>query len=110
MAREQKMPSLPNASAPAEVNPDVSEHDEMIVPPTPPPPKAMPKPIEVMAIRPGFYAPHRKNPGDIFTVPSFKKLGSWMKCTDPKIEREHQANQTKLRRAANSQEDNTADD
>jgi len=43
-------------------------------------------PIEVVALRKGFYAQVRRNQGDKFKVEKFEDLGSWMKCTDPKME------------------------
>lgn len=47
--------------------------------------------IEVMALRAGFFKNARKNEGDKFTVPSMSKVGTWMKCVDPILEKEHQA-------------------
>ncbi len=78
-----EMPQLPASS-------EQSEGEEQDAAVESPSTKTV-KEIKVVAVRAGFFAPHRKNEGDEFTVPSFKQLGSWMKCLDPKIEREHQA-------------------
>jgi hypothetical protein len=53
--------------------------------------KPMPVGIEVVAIRPGFFKNRRMNVGEIFTVKSMEKVGAWMKCTDPELEKQHQA-------------------
>ena len=45
------------------------------------------KGIEVVATRAGFYNQHRKEKDDKFIVSKFKKLGEWMKCVDPVIEK-----------------------
>lgn len=91
-----EMPKLPTPS-------EQSEGEEQDVADENPSTKTL-KDIKVVALRAGFFAPHRKNENDEFTVPSFKQLGSWMKCLDPKIEREHQAalkaKRTKVNKAA----------
>lgn len=46
--------------------------------------------IKVVALRAGFWNQMRKVEGDEFEVPSMEKLGSWMKCMDPKVEMLHQ--------------------
>ncbi len=79
------MPAPP--SAPAEG--DGESEAQMPKPPIAPPSRS--KPIEVVAIANGFCDQHRKKEGDKFTVPSMKHLGSWMKCIDPKLQREHEA-------------------
>lgn len=48
------------------------------------------QPIEVVALRAGFYDLTRRSEGDVFTVNSMEELGSWMKCTDKEIEKVHQ--------------------
>jgi len=48
--------------------------------------------IEVKALRNGFYNLHRLRENDVFTVKSFEDLGEWMKCLDPDLEKQHQAN------------------
>lgn len=55
---------------------------------SPAPKKA--KAVEVVAIRAGFINNHRKKEGDVFMVPSMSKVGTWMRCTDPALEKEHQ--------------------
>ena len=49
------------------------------------------KAIEVVALRPGFFQNVRRAEGDVFTIPNFGVSGEWMRCTDPKMEMEHQA-------------------
>ena len=46
--------------------------------------------IEVRALRAGFIYNHRKFEGDVFQVDSMEKVGTWMECTDPKMEKLHQ--------------------
>ena len=43
--------------------------------------------IKVVATQKGFYNQKRINPGEEFTVKTKKRLGSWMKCLDPAIEK-----------------------
>ncbi len=88
------------------------------MPPLPPPPdhsggeQDAPAPkrkgIEVKALRLGVYKQHRKKAGDKFTIGSFEKLGSWMECTDPVMEKKHQAamaeRKAKLRKLASEQD------
>lgn len=52
--------------------------------------RANSKGIEVRALRPGFYQNSRKVEGDIFTVPSLDRVGTWMECTDRTLEKKHQ--------------------
>ena len=92
------MPSLPNSP----VNAGEKGVDEMVELAPATQAKVGPKPIEVMAIMNGYWAPHRKNGGDIFTVPSFKHLSHWMKCTDPVMQKKHEANMKANARAANA--------
>ena len=47
--------------------------------------------IEVVAIRPGFFKNRRMVAGDVFNVAAMEKVGDWMKCTNPELEKEHQA-------------------
>lgn len=47
------------------------------------------KPIEVIALRPGYFASNRVAAETKFTIPSFSQLGSWMECTDPEIQKLH---------------------
>lgn len=56
--------------------------------------------IEVVAARPGFYNHSRRVEGDVFTVPSMEKVGNWMKCTDPVLEKQHQEMMKKAKRKA----------
>lgn len=49
------------------------------------------KPIEVEAIAKGMWQQRRMMPGDRFFVPRMDKVGNWMKCVDPDLEKEHQA-------------------
>lgn len=42
---------------------------------------------EVVATRAGFYNQHRKKAGDKFIVATFEKLGTWMECIDPILEK-----------------------
>lgn len=86
------MPELENA--PAEMLEDV-QGEEL------PAPKKSLKEIEVVALRLGFYKQERKMEGDAFTVPSLDKVGTWMKCVDPQLEKQHLALQ-KQRNAAKS--------
>lgn len=53
--------------------------------------KPVDRPVEVVALRAGFYQRERKVEGDKFMVASMQKLGDWMKCVDPKLEKLHQA-------------------
>ena len=48
------------------------------------------KGIKVVALRAGFYKNARKIEGDVFMVSEMSKVGSWMRCEDPKMEAEHQ--------------------
>lgn len=57
-----------------------------------PVPKPVERPVEVIAVRAGVFRRCRRGPGDKFTVPSFDLLGEWMKCVDPRLEKQHQAN------------------
>lgn len=43
--------------------------------------------IKVIATRAGFFNQHRKAEGDKFSVPTMEKLGDWMKCVDPVLEK-----------------------
>lgn len=54
---------------------------------SPPPPVT--RGIEVMAMRPGFYRQNRYSVGDKFMVRGTADLGSWMRCTDPTLEKQH---------------------
>lgn len=47
-------------------------------------------PIEVIALTDGFVAPHRIKKGTTFKVSGPEKLGSWMKCVDKTIQKEHE--------------------
>ncbi len=93
------MPQLPTSAL---------QGAETVQPPIPP---AMPTPppsrkhIEVVAIANGFYDNHRKTEGDHFTVPDMGMCGSWMKCVDPKLEREHLAFMKAKKQKANSAAD-----
>lgn len=55
--------------------------------------------IEVVALRAGFFKQSRKEEGDKFKVSKMKDLGSWMKCVDPKKEKDHQAFMKKKKEA-----------
>ena len=53
-------------------------------------PKTASSGIEVVALRKGFYNQLRISEGAKFTVTSMEKLGEWMRCVDPTIEKAHQ--------------------
>ncbi len=76
-----EMPILPNPPAAEEVA-EVAEAAPVKV-------KAG-KGIQVMALRAGFYKQMRKGEGDMFEVADMEKVGSWMRCVDPRLEAEHQ--------------------
>lgn len=87
-----RMPKLPGAADSA-VPVEESEAVEMDAPPVEPKvSKPIEKPIEVVAIRAGFYAQGRRPPGQKFQVAKFTQLGSWMKCVDPEIQKKHALN------------------
>ncbi len=70
------MPPLPNANSaekPAESSKEVVR-----------------KPIDVIALRDGFFKQIRRKENDKFQVPSMDKVGKWMKCLDPALEKKHQ--------------------
>lgn len=46
--------------------------------------------IEVEALTKGFYNQDRKAVGDTFKISSLDEYGTWMKCIDPKIEKQAQ--------------------
>lgn len=48
------------------------------------------KPIEVVALRAGFFGSMRRAEGDKFMISSMDQLGSWMKLADPKAEKARQ--------------------
>lgn len=50
----------------------------------------VPRRIDVVAIKLGFFEGGRRAVGSKFSVPSMEKLGSWMKCVDPVLEKRHQ--------------------
>jgi hypothetical protein len=85
MGENNRMPK------PADEMPQVPNHDEagaeVPVEVVPQKPK---REIEVVATRLGYFAGVRRKAGDKFTIPSLDKSGEWMRCTDPKIEAEHQ--------------------
>lgn len=64
------------------------------------PRKMSEKPIEVIALRAGYYAPNRIPGGAKFTIASFKHLGSWMKCVDPQMQKLHVENMKKRKEAS----------
>lgn len=72
----QNMPSLPAASEKSEV--------------ASAPEKSSAKPVEVIALRPGFIKQRRRAEGDRFTVGSMKEVANWMRCVDPLLEKKHQ--------------------
>lgn len=98
---ESGMPPLPPSA------PSGAETDQAPAAPAMPlpPPVASRKHIEVVAVGVGFWDNHRKNEGDRFTVPKLEDAGSWMKCIDPKIEREHQARMKDKKKKANTADD-----
>lgn len=63
------------------------------------------KHIEVIATGVGFYDNHRKAEGDRFTVPSIEMTGSWMKCIDPKLDRQRIERLEAKRKKANTAEE-----
>jgi hypothetical protein len=72
----REMPQLPNA-------PEKSGAEEQKV-------EKKSGPIEVVALRKGFFKNHRKKPGDNFKVDSFDQLGTWMQCTDKVMQKKHE--------------------
>ncbi len=83
-------PPFPVAKeAPFPVAPAPVEAAEEPAAPVAPP---APKPVEVVALRPGVWKRCRKATGQKFTIPSVGDAGEWMKCSDPKMEKQHQAN------------------
>jgi hypothetical protein len=44
--------------------------------------------IEVVALRKGFYNQNRIEEGQVFLIKDKEQFGTWMKCTDPDMERE----------------------
>lgn len=46
--------------------------------------------IEVVALRNGWHNHSRRTEFEKFFVSGMKALGSWMKCTDPEAEKQHQ--------------------
>lgn len=48
------------------------------------------KPLEVVALRAGFYGGMRRAEGDVFTVGNAKALGSWMRLCDAAAEKRRQ--------------------
>ena len=46
--------------------------------------------IKFVALRNGFWQNSRKSQGDEFYVPEMKKVGEWMQCVDPGLEKQHQ--------------------
>lgn len=47
-------------------------------------------PIEVIALRPGLYKNQRIDKGKAFSIEKPEHLGSWMKCVDKTIQKEHE--------------------
>jgi hypothetical protein len=76
MSNRDSMPTLQSVKAEGEVE----KAPEVKAAPV------APSGIKVIALRPGFYANMRRVEGDQFEVSSVEKLGSWMKCVDPKAE------------------------
>lgn len=68
--------------APAPVIKDAGEMDSDVAMPL------VPKSgIKVVATRKGFYNQLRVKEGDEFIIKDFSKIGEWMKCVDPALER-----------------------
>lgn len=82
----REMPALPNTAPKSSDSEFVIKKDEDV--PAPAPKK---KGIEVVALRAGFYKQSRKVEGDKFEVPDMSRVGSWMQCLDPVLEKQHQA-------------------
>lgn len=89
----------PNGVAPAT--------SDKVVPPAPPAPPAPKAPevtfdvnqvVEVVAVRDGVFGGHRRPVDSRFSVP-FSKLGSWMKCTSPAMEKVRQERAAALKAA-----------
>ncbi len=59
--------------------------------------KAPTEGIEVRAVRVGMYQQQRKVEGDTFLVSKFEQLGSWMKCSDPEMEKKRLAYMAELK-------------
>ncbi len=51
----------------------------------------IPRQIEVIALRKGFFGNHRREEGDKFVISKMSQLGDWMECVDPTLEKQHQA-------------------
>ena len=47
--------------------------------------------IKVVAIQEGFYQQNRLSPGDEFEIKDMSRLGFWMRCLDPVIQKKHEA-------------------
>lgn len=90
------MPQLP-PSAP------LGAEEKAPAPAMPLPPLAVKKQaIEVVATGLGFYEQHRKVEGDRFTVPSIDMTGNWMRCIDPKHEKQRVERLEAKRQKANA--------
>ncbi len=83
------MPPLPSEEVQVEERPFSSEPKESdsvkVVPPK------SKNGVKVMALRNGFIKNCRKVEGDEFFVESIEKAGSWVKCVDPELEKQHLA-------------------
>lgn len=104
-----EMPPLPSGAAIVAPESEQESAESLLAPLAPPvvPPVPLPpevpkrnKPLEVFAIREGFYNGERRSPKQtnkdgspkVFTIANLSQLGSWMKLVDPVLERERQAN------------------
>jgi hypothetical protein len=47
------------------------------------------KGIEVVVTRKGIWQGCRKHEGDVLFIPVMEKVGEWMKCVDPELEKQH---------------------
>jgi hypothetical protein len=101
------MPPLPSG---AKEEMEQESAESLLPPPAPPvepvlppePPKRN-KPLEVVAVRDGFYKGERRSPKVVnkdgspktFTIPDMSHLGSWMKLVDPVLEKKRQEEEKK---------------
>ena len=78
-------PEMPKPEAPKE--PKVETLNLPIAPKVEEPEMAAPvQGLEVVALRAGFYGSHRKVEGDKFLIKSEDEMGTWMKCSNEKVQ------------------------
>lgn len=93
---ESLLPPVPlMPPLPADVPVAGAQPQEPVLPPKAP---ERAKPLEVYAIREGFYGGERRSPKNVnrdgspktFMIPSMKVLGSWMKLVDPVLQKQRE--------------------